>query len=92
MDTRRVRAIVSGRVQGVAYRFSAEDEADRLGLAGWVRNLPDGRVEVVAEGPPEKVEAFVEWCRRGPPLARVTSVEVEDLEPAGELRGFTIRR
>lgn len=92
METRRVRAIVSGRVQGVAYRFSAQDEADRLGLAGWVRNLPDGRVEVVAQGPPEKVQALVEWCRRGPPLARVTSVEVEDLEPAGDLRGFTIRR
>lgn len=91
METRRVRAIVSGRVQGVAYRFSAQDEAESLGLVGWVRNLPDGRVEVVAQGRPADVDRLIEWCRRGPPLARVTSVEVEELDPRDDLRDFTIR-
>ncbi len=92
METRTVRAIVSGRVQGVAFRFSTQDEAESLGLVGWVRNLPDGRVEVLAQGPPEKVEALIQWCWRGPPLARVTSVEVEELAPRDDLRGFSIRR
>jgi acylphosphatase len=66
---------VRGRVQGVAYRAHAAAEARRLGLTGTVRNLPDGSVELVATGPRAELERLAEWCRRGPPAARVESVE-----------------
>lgn len=88
---RRVRARVSGRVQGVFFRQSTRLEAERLGLAGSVRNLPDGRVEVEAEGPEEAVDALLRFLHEGPPLARVTGVEVEELEPAGERPPFRVR-
>ena len=86
----RVRVILSGRVQGVAYRQSAADEAQRLGVTGWVRNLPDGRVEAVFEGPPAAVERLVSWSRRGPSQALVTMVAVHD-EPAEGLTEFEVR-
>lgn len=81
---------VSGRVQGVWFRGSTRDEAERLGLGGWVRNLPDGRVEAVFEGPPEAVDTAVAWCRMGPPHAMVDSVEVVSEPPEG-IRSFSIR-
>jgi acylphosphatase len=87
----RRRVLVSGRVQGVFFRASTEDEARRRGLAGWVRNLADGRVEAVFEGPEEAVRAIVAWCHEGPPHARVESVEVLDEPPQG-LRAFDVRR
>jgi len=88
----RVRAhvYVSGRVQGVFFRYRTSELAGRLGVGGWVRNLPDGRVEAVFEGEKEKVEEMLEFCRRGPPGARVEGVEVEWEEPRGE-EGFRIR-
>ncbi|GIW39526.1 MAG: acylphosphatase [Candidatus Binatia bacterium] len=86
----RVHLLVSGRVQGVGFRFSALDHARRLGLTGWVRNLPDGRVEIVAEGDPERIERFVRWCHEGPPGALVTHVEEERLPASGEFRDFRI--
>ncbi|RMD83113.1 MAG: acylphosphatase [Candidatus Dadabacteria bacterium] len=86
----RLHLFVSGRVQGVWYRGSMADRAASLGVAGWVRNLPDGRVEAVIEGPPEEVAKLVEWCRQGPPAARVEDVVVEEQEPEG-LAGFRIR-
>ncbi|MBI5068528.1 MAG: acylphosphatase [Deltaproteobacteria bacterium] len=86
----RARIVVTGIVQGVAYRASAQAEAVRLGLAGWVRNRPDGRVEALAEGPRARVESLVAWCWRGPPLARVSDVEVAWEEPRGEPEGFRI--
>jgi acylphosphatase len=88
----RVRAhvLVSGRVQGVWFRGSAVETAERLGVAGWARNLPDGRVEAVFEGPRDAVEAAIAWCHRGPPAARVEGVEVGWEEPAGET-GFRVR-
>lgn len=89
---RRVRAIVSGRVQGVSYRASTVDEARRLGLVGWVRNKHDGTVELEAEGPPEKVEALLAWCKSGPPAARVDRVAVEELAASGGDTAFAIRR
>jgi acylphosphatase len=87
----RVRLLIQGTVQGVWYRKHAADEAIRLGLTGWVRNLPDGRVEAAAQGPQEAVDRFVAWCRQGPPLARVTAVEVHD-EPVQHTADFVIRR
>jgi acylphosphatase len=88
----RVHLIVSGRVQGVAYRACAADEARRRSLRGWVRNLDDGRVEAVAEGPRADLEALVAWCRRGPPAAAVEAVAVTWGEVAGTLPPFEIRR
>jgi acylphosphatase len=86
----RVRIAVTGIVQGVAFRHSTLVEARRLGLDGWVRNLPDGRVEAVAEGPRARLESLVAWCWRGPPAARVSQVAVEWGEAEGEA-GFAIR-
>jgi acylphosphatase len=81
---RRVRVNVSGRVQGVFYRATCARLARDKGLAGSVRNRPDGGVEAVFEGPRNEVEEMVAWCRRGPDLARVDEVVVSDEEPLGE--------
>ncbi len=86
----RVHVLVEGRVQGVWFRDSAWQQATRLGVNGWVRNLPDGRVEATYEGPRDAVEELVAWTRRGPERATVTTVEVYDEEPKGE-RGFSVR-
>jgi len=92
MARARVHLVVSGRVQGVAFRACAADEARRLGLRGWVRNLPDGRVEAEAEGERAAVERLGAWCRRGPPAARVSAVDLEWGEPAGAEATFEVRR
>jgi acylphosphatase len=89
MGVIRVRAVVEGRVQGVFYRDSCRREAQRLGVSGWVRNRPDGSVEVVAEGPRERVEDLLTWCRQGPPRASVTGLSVTDEAPAAE-RSFRV--
>ena len=68
---------ITGRVQGVWYRESLREAADALNVTGWVRNLSDGSVEAVIQGPAERVEALIDWCRRGPPLARVEDVRVD---------------
>ena len=81
--TRAVDLHVTGRVQGVSFRWYAAREAARLGLAGWVRNDPDGSVGAHAEGPTEAVDEFVTWCRQGPPAARVQDVTVSDVEADG---------
>jgi acylphosphatase len=86
-DLVRRRVLVEGRVQGVWYRASAEREAVRLDLAGVARNLNDGRVEMIVEGPLDAVEAFVAWARIGPPRAHVTGVQIEGQAPTGQ-RGF----
>ena len=88
---RRVRAIVTGRVQGVSFRASTAWEARRLGVAGWVRNRPDRSVEAEVEGAPEAVDALIAWARRGPPAARVTDVEVRRVDPHGERGRFVVR-
>ncbi len=89
---RRVRAIVSGRVQGVSYRASTVDEARRLGLVGWVKNRVDGTVELEAEGAPDNVAALLAWCKDGPPSARVDRVETEELAPTGAESAFSVTR
>ena len=81
---------VSGKVQGVFYRDTTKKEADKRGVHGWVRNLRDGRVEAVFEGPAERVEEMVAWCRIGSPLSRPTFVDRKD-EPEEGLAGFEIR-
>jgi acylphosphatase len=88
----RVRAhvFVSGRVQGVGYRANTRETARRHGVDGWVRNLDDGRVEAVFEGPRSAVESMVEWCGTGSPAAAVEGVEVEYAEPQGA-SGFRVR-
>jgi acylphosphatase len=86
----RARVKVSGRVQGVFFRAETRDRARSLGLSGWVRNAPDGSVEAAFEGPEERVQSMLEWCRRGPALAAVTDVSVDREEPRGE-PGFKIR-
>jgi acylphosphatase len=92
VELARVHLLVSGRVQGVAFRASAAEVARRLGLGGWVRNLSDGRVEADAEGERAAVEALIEWCRRGPPAARVDQLAVTWSAPRGELPPFRIGR
>ena len=79
--------MISGRVQGVAYRANARRQAMNLSLTGWVKNLRDGRVEVLAEGPAARVDALIAWCKEGPPAARVTSVDI--LERADSAPQFT---
>jgi acylphosphatase len=86
---RRAHVWVSGRVQGVGFRWYTREEAMRRGLAGWVRNLPDGRVEAVFEGPPDRVASMLEWCRTGPRLAGVEGMEAVDERMAAE-KGFRI--
>ena len=86
----RVHVFISGRVQGVAYRYFARDRAIALSLTGWVRNLNDGRVEVLAEGETESIERFVDELRRGPRLARVDLVDVTREVPSGEYADFEI--
>lgn len=82
---------VSGKVQGVFFRVSAKDEADRLGITGLVRNEPDGSVLIDAEGPPETLALFADWCRQGPPRARVLTFVTEDAAPKGYVE-FKIER
>ncbi|MCL4234790.1 MAG: acylphosphatase [Deltaproteobacteria bacterium] len=82
--------MISGRVQGVWYRASAREAALRIGVAGWVRNLPTGDVEAFVEGERDAVNAFIDWCRQGPPHARVDRVDVTRSEP-GRHTAFQIR-
>jgi acylphosphatase len=77
-------------VQGVGFRYQARSRAQSLGLAGFVRNLPDGSVEAAFEGEDEQVESMVEWCRHGPPGARVDELQVSWEQSTGE-RGFAVR-
>lgn len=91
--TNRLHVYIEGRVQGVGFRYSTHDQAVRLGLKGWVRNLPDSRVEAEFEGEKDDLETMLEWCHEGPRLANVTRVDSEwELgEPrykAFEFRGY----
>ncbi|MFC1746977.1 acylphosphatase [Candidatus Neomarinimicrobiota bacterium] len=86
-----LRLTVSGRVQGVAFRAYAQREARALGLAGYVRNLPDEAVEIIVIGNDEQVDQLVEWAHQGPPAARVDHVQVTPIMPDAALRDFSIR-
>jgi acylphosphatase len=86
----RYRVLISGRVQGVFFRDTLQRLAEQSGVTGWVRNLPDGRVEAVFEGPAEEVRRLVEWARSGPRLAEVDDVAVQSEPPEG-LAAFLIK-
>lgn len=87
----RIRCLLQGDVQGVGLRWSVRGRARELGLTGTVRNLPDGEVEVIAEGPTERLEALKSFCYRGPHGARVTKVEVVEEPARGEFQDFAVR-
>lgn len=89
-ETRRVHLFVNGHVQGVWFRDSTRQEARRVGVSGWVRNLPDGRVEAVYEGPRAAVEDLLRWTEEGPDRAWLESLDVREETPQGE-SGFTVR-
>jgi acylphosphatase len=85
------RFLISGRVQGVGFRWFAQTAAAQENIHGWVRNLPDGRVEASAEGEAEAVARFEQAMRHGPPGARVEQLEIEHTTPEGRTTGFTVR-
>lgn len=89
-EVARAHVYISGRVHGVGFRYSTMQMAQLLDLTGWVRNLWDGRVEAVFEGPADKVEQAVAWCWRGPRPARVEHVEVSAEAPTGEFKFFRV--
>lgn len=89
MDHVRAHVFVSGRVQGVNFRAATSEQARAAGVAGWVRNLPDGRVEAVFEGTRAAVLRMLEWCRHGPRWAQIDNVEVSWETPQGE-QGFRV--
>ena len=88
--TARARMLVVGRVQGVGFRYATVAEADARRLCGWVRNLPDGRVEIVAQGARSAVTDLIAWCRTGPGSARVFEVDVAWETPGDEPPGFRV--
>ena len=90
-ERERARVYVTGRVQGVFFRDSTRQNAERLGLSGWVRNSPDGAVEAVFEGPSEKVREMVRWCEVGPPDASVRDVDADFGPARDDLPGFEVR-
>ncbi|MEP7275259.1 MAG: acylphosphatase [Betaproteobacteria bacterium] len=85
------RVVVRGRVQGVGFRYAAVEAAQDAAVTGWVRNRRDATVEAHAQGDASTVDAFVAWCRRGPPAARVTGVDVADVPAEPGLAGFELR-
>jgi len=89
---KRAHVYVSGIVQGVFFRYHAQEKATELGVNGWVRNLPDGRVEAVFEGEDRAVDLMVAFCRKGPPGAHVAKVEVHEEKWTGEFKGFIVKR
>ena len=91
MSKVRIHAFVSGRVQGVNFRYHTRNVAQKLGLTGWVRNLPDGRVEVIAEGKEENIGKLIKFLRRGPFLARVDNLDIKKEGYTGKFSGFGIR-
>ena len=90
-DLERAHVRVSGQVQGVFFRDSTRRKAEELGLAGWVKNLPDGKVEAVFEGPSQSVREMIRWCEEGPRHASVENVDTDFENTGGDLEGFEVR-
>lgn len=91
-DKIRVHLVIEGRVQGVFFRATALAQANRLGITGWVKNRPDGSVEIVAEGEQNKIEKWIDWCRQGPPGADVHHLHVDREAFQNEFQSFRISR
>ena len=91
MKIARLHIVIEGRVQGVFFRASTIEESCKLGLTGWVRNCPDGRVEAVFEGDMDKIDRIIEWCKKGPPGAVVRNVETMWEQATGEYDSFSIK-
>lgn len=89
-NKKRVHVYVDGRVQGVGFRYFTVNEAQRVGVVGWVRNLPDGRVEAVAEGTEEQLTQFVTSLQRGPSFGHVTTCDVSWMEATGDFKRFSV--
>jgi acylphosphatase len=87
----RAHILISGRVQGVFFRSETKYEAKQLGVTGWIRNVPDGRVEAVFEGEEKKVKELIKFCKEGPPGARVTNVDTIWEKYTGEFRNFEVK-
>lgn len=87
----RAHVHIRGKVQGVTYRASTRRRARELDVKGWVRNLPDGRVEAVFEGDKEKVRKIIEWCKKGPSRAEVSGMDLDWEKPTGEYGDFSVR-
>ncbi|MFH1101192.1 MAG: acylphosphatase [Methanobacteriota archaeon] len=87
----RVHVLISGKVHGVWFRASTRQKAEQLGLLGWVKNTRDGKVEAVFEGEDDQIQRMISWCQHGPPLARVTNVDVQTQSVGSELSGFLIQ-
>ena len=90
-DTERAHVRISGQVQGVFFRDSTRQKAEELGLAGWVKNTPDGQVEALFEGPSKRVREMVGWCEEGPRHASVENVDTDFEGASGDLEGFEVR-
>ena len=88
---KRFHLIIHGNVQGVNFRYSTQQKALELGLTGWVRNLKNGNVEIIAEGPADVMDEFLKWCRVGPRMATVTDVEMEEVAKISNLSEFSIQ-
>ena len=86
----RAHAVISGRVQGVFFRMETKRAAEQCGVSGWVRNQTDGTVEAVFEGSREDVSAVIDWCKKGPPLSRVKSVDIRWEDYSGEFKEFSV--
>lgn len=91
MEKSRAHLVIKGRVQGVFYRASTQETAISLGLKGWVRNLADGSVEAIFEGPADSVKEAVEWCYKGPPGASVSEIDEEWSDFTGEFKDFGVK-
>jgi acylphosphatase len=90
-DQERAHVRISGQVQGVFFRDSTSQKARELNLAGWVKNLPDGRVEAIFEGSSESVKEILRWCEEGPQHASVENVDADIEDAGGDLSGFEVR-
>ncbi len=87
----RVHVLITGRVQGVWFRSNTKQKADKLGITGWVRNTTDGNVEAVFEGFDKRIEEMIDWCKTGPPLAKVENVKIEKQDPKNNYDKFSIK-
>ncbi len=92
MNNVRAELKITGRVQGVFYRQSTMETASGLGLTGWVRNCPDGSVEAIFEGNKQAVDLAIEWCREGPPAAKVIDIKIVWTDATGDFETFDVRR